>query len=697
MQVSAENQLLFADKIMNKKPFKILLCIPPTYDRNCPPLGTPAIAGFLKSKGMAAFQEDLNINFSEYIRRNKLEFLFTERHRDDKIKNRVYYYRDLQYRNRNCLNLNYSFQRVQGTAFDFTEKLLSSKNLSRYIDDEKENIFHKFFRREILAGIKKEEFNMVCFSITAPSQVIPAFTFGRIIKSEISDVHVVIGGQWVSLFKEELGRRNNFGAFYDYIIYFEGETPLYSLINCLTRDQPLARVPNLIYKNKGRFILSEKVSEENMDKLPCPDFDGLPLKKYSSSVKGKTCSLTFETSRGCYWNRCIFCVDLPLPRPRYREKNINLLMEDIKTLKRKYKVKKLIVSNAVFHPGQMERFSKELIRRKIKIRWWAWARFEKEFTKELLILAKKAGCLKLGFGLESMSQRVLDFCDKGTRTEVIKRIVEDARDVKLKTFYQIIIGLPGETARDVLDTIYFLLNYAEDFGFNNYYLTPKNHVFINPGKYGVEFGKGLKLPFRFFYPFCHTLGNMDKYKAEQIIEFCKLACTQTHEILPRPTWSISPQKLEFNKLIRCGKLAISGSRYEELQRYDKAAYIYKKISKLCPDFCYPYVKLGRNYFNLKKYDQAIKATNQAIELGYKEGNVYFLLGYCYKQIRQYKKAIEKLKKAEKLIPKESQINYSLSNCYRKIGQVEQADKELEKGFHKMKNQGWVLEETKTVE
>jgi radical SAM superfamily enzyme YgiQ (UPF0313 family) len=677
---------------VNKTPFKILLCIPPAYDRIFPPLGTPAIAGFLKSKGIAAFQEDLNIGFFEYIKRNKLEFLFTEKYKNDKIKNRVYYYRDLKYRNRECLN--YAFQRVPGAAFDFTEKLLSSKNLLKYIDDEKENIYHKFFRHETLARIKTEKFNMVGFSITAPSQVIPAFTFGRIIKSELPDVKVVIGGQWASLFKEELGRRDKFSAFYDYIIYFEGETPLYSLINCLTKDRPLARVPNLIYLEKGKFVLSEKVSAENMDNLPCPDFDGLPLRKYSSSVKGKTCSLTFETSRGCYWNRCTFCVDLPLPKPGYREKNINLLMNDIKTLKRKYKANNIIVSNAVFHPGQMEKFSRELIRRKIKIRWWTMARLEKEFTKELLGLVKKAGCVELSFGLESMSQRVLDFCDKGTRTEIVKRIVADAMAVKLKTCFQIIIGLPGETARDVLDTIYFLLNHAEEPAFNNYYLTPNNYVFVNPGKYGVEFRKCRKLPFRFFYPFRHTLVGIDKYRAEQIIKFYNLACDRSRGTPALPTRNISPRKLEFNKLAGCGKLAIAASRHEELRRYDKAVHAYKKILKIFPDLCYPYVKLGRNYFNLKKYDQAIKAINRAIGSGYEDGNVYFLLGYCYQQIKQYKKAIETLKKAEKLNPEEAQINFSLSKCYRNIGQAEQADKELDKGLIKIQNLGRALEENR---
>ncbi len=36
-------------------------------------MGTPAIVAFLKSKGVTAFQEDLNIKFFEYVKRNKLK------------------------------------------------------------------------------------------------------------------------------------------------------------------------------------------------------------------------------------------------------------------------------------------------------------------------------------------------------------------------------------------------------------------------------------------------------------------------------------------------------------------------------------------------------------------------------------------------------------------------------------------------
>ena len=53
--------------------FRTLLVIPPAYDRVFPPLGTPALVGFLKSKGIKVSQEDLNMPYYDYTFEKELE------------------------------------------------------------------------------------------------------------------------------------------------------------------------------------------------------------------------------------------------------------------------------------------------------------------------------------------------------------------------------------------------------------------------------------------------------------------------------------------------------------------------------------------------------------------------------------------------------------------------------------------------
>ena len=397
--------------------------------------------------------------------------------------------------------------------------MLSSEFLHRYIADKEENPFVNFFHKEVLPRIKNDNLSIIGFSIICPSQVIAAFTFGYFIRKYLPKMKIVIGGQWASFYREELQKKTDFGDFYDYIIYFEGETPLFNLVCALEDSKPLSEVPNLIYKGDDEWRLSPKVTDEDMDALPTPDFDGLPLKKYWGSKKN--ISLTFETSRGCYWSRCIFCIDLPLPQPRYREKSPDLIIRDMKNLMKKYRVRHLVISNATFSPSQMRRMSQKIIKKKLKVSWWTMARFDSGFDRETLALAKKSGCEMIGFGLESANQRVLDFVDKGTRLDVIKRIINDAYDLKLGIYFQTMIGIPSEKAEEALDTLGFLTRHPKAVGshpaFNIYYLIPKNRVFLNPERYGIKIEHDEKMPFKYFYSFKQITGNVDRERAQRII------------------------------------------------------------------------------------------------------------------------------------------------------------------------------------
>ena len=508
----------------------ICLFIPPVYDRAYPPLGTAILVGFLKSKGGMAYQDDLNILYLDYIKENNLEMIFTPEYRGEKIRKRVYYYKILQYKGA-FDSFSYWFENNPGSSFAFTERLLSSSILLRYIIDEKENPFVNFFYQRLLPRIKKGEYNIIGFSITSPSQAVASFTFGYFIKKRFPEIKVIIGGQWVSFYREELQKREDFNLFYDYLIYFEGETPLFNLIDALENHKPLSEVPNLIYRDNGRWIFSSRFSDEDMDKLPAPDFDGLPLKQYSGSTKNL--SLTFETSRGCYWNKCIFCIDLPLPKPRYREKSPDLAIRDIKNLIKKYHVEHLLISNATFSPWQMKELSKRILEERINISWWTMARFDDKFDRETLELAKRAGCSMIGFGLESINERVLNFIDKGTRVETIKRIIKDAHELNLGIYFQTMVGLPSETLGEALDTFGFLIRNHEAIDrnatFNIYYLIPKNKVFLNPDKYGIKLKQCQRLPFRYFYPFEHVTGNIDRKKAKKIINFYENAIKKIRE------------------------------------------------------------------------------------------------------------------------------------------------------------------------
>ena len=511
---------------------KALLCLPPCYcyTYDFPPLGTPMLAGYLKSKNIDVLQADYNMEYLHYWKRkifNKsippvmstnelawatselLNKMFSLKHKKN------YYYSPL------LSDIDIHYADISNASFSFTERMLCAEYLFRYIEDEGENTFLQFFKEQnVLARLEREGVDVVGISIIAPSQTLAAFTLGYLIKKRLPHIHVTIGGQWVSLYREQLKQRRDWDRFFDSMIVFEGETPLYRLISALRGDGDLSKVPNLIYKSGSRWVDAGNTLREDLDKLAAPDFDGLPLRDYVTAQTTGKAPLTYQTARECYWNKCAYCVDLPLPKQGYRERDMELVIDDIKQLTKKYGPLFLEISNATLSAPQMKKLSERILRENLDVSWWCFARPEGNFTKRIFALAKKAGCRTIAFGLESGNQRVLDFVKKGIVLDTARRVIVDCHDAGIDVNLQMMMGLPSETIQEALDTVKFLIDNKEIIAaptFNIYYVTPACQVYLNPSQYHIRYKNYPETPFKFFHEFSHITGEVSRDRAYAII------------------------------------------------------------------------------------------------------------------------------------------------------------------------------------
>ncbi len=501
----------------------VLLCIPPDYDYNFPPLATPALCAFLKSNGISAFQIDLNLFYRDFLveriqgeglGKNEKEILLRDILKEffsRKLFNR--YYSPFLPRLDDGVSLSLPYDNNSNSSFYFTERLLSSKYLFRYLEDPQENTFLSFYEsRGILEYLKNQKITLLGISIISPTQVVASLTLGLLVKKKLPQIHVNIGGQWPTLYRNEIIKNKSLFACFDSVIVFEGETPLLALAKALDKKASL-RISNVIFPDTLTDY-SGNHTEEHLDFLPCPDFDGLPLKRYCNS-DGDGAHLTYETSRGCYWSRCAYCVDLPLPKPSYRHKSAQLVVRDMQELQKKYKAVNLMFGDPGLAPRQMLEISREIIKSDIKIDWWTMARLDPGFTRNIFDSAFKAGLKQVNFGFESASDRICGLLDKGNQQQRSARIIRDCAQSGIKVDLQTMIGLPQESLSDGLETVDFLVSnkeFIEQVTFNVYYLTPANYVYLNPRKYGIEYQKK-ELPFRFFIPFKNTQG-MNKFDAD---------------------------------------------------------------------------------------------------------------------------------------------------------------------------------------
>jgi anaerobic magnesium-protoporphyrin IX monomethyl ester cyclase len=535
---------------------KILLCIPPQYDYHFPPLGTPAILSFLKSKGIDAAQTDLNISYRDFLT-NKISGaelkpadkkdlfapllkLFFQR----KLKRR--YYSNCLPRVSDQVSPDLPYNNNTNSSFYFTERLLSSRYLFRYLADEKENTFYQFYQnRGITDRFKKEHVSVLGISVISPTQAVAALTLGLLVKKVLPHIHVTLGGQWVTLFRDELRKRDDLFACFDSLVVFEGEEPLYELVKALTAAKAVATdlpvLTNVITARNRHPPLNPK--GHDFKGAACPDFSGLPLKKYSGYHKGA--ALTYETSRGCYWGKCAYCVDLPLPKPAYRTKRAAIVAQEIKELIRRYNAHYLLMGDPGMAPRQMMEISRKLIRQKVKIRWWTMARLDPGFNKKIFTVARRAGLEKINFGFESANDIVCAGVHKGNLNAVSQRVIRDCAESGIQADLQTMLGLPHESHQQAFDTVDFLLRNKRDIAattFNVFYLTPGNHVYYNPGRYGILYDKRRVLPFQFFIPFKNPKG-MTPRQAQSLVRVY-------YQLLARSSAPAAPVKKPAKKSLK---------------------------------------------------------------------------------------------------------------------------------------------------
>jgi len=370
------------------------------------------------------------------------------------------------------------------------------------MEDEKENIFLEFFRKDILPSILKENPFLVGISITYADQVIPGFTLANLIKKANRNIHLTMGGAYISYFLDTLKTNKKIFSIVDSIIISEGEHALLQLAERVRNRQDLQGVSNIIYNSKGKIFASKSTFVEDINSLPVPCFDGLPLDLYLSPQT----VILLAISRGCYWNRCAFCAVSFATRKLYRRRDPHLIIKDIEYLSQRYNTKYFFFSVDAASPKELADLAVLLNKKNIKIYWQCQARLEKGFTKNLCFLIAKAGCRQLIFGLESASQKVLDLMDKGTKVANFRKILRNCYNSNIAINLQYFLGFPGETQEDRKRTFEFISNNTDIIhsvaSSENFSLLKGTKVYNNPERYGiVKIYKKKKQDFRLGYDF----------------------------------------------------------------------------------------------------------------------------------------------------------------------------------------------------
>jgi anaerobic magnesium-protoporphyrin IX monomethyl ester cyclase len=267
------------------------------------------------------------------------------------------------------------------------------------------------------------------------------------VKSTIG-IPVVVGGP-LATYQPELVLNT---TDVDICVIGEGEITAVDLLNHFDR---LEDVKGIAYKKNGTIITSPPQNKIiDLDQLGMPDFSLFEMEKYLNQdnpyarEKSTGKSITFITSRGCPYS-CHFCSK---SSRNYRTMSPRKVYETLRILKEEFSIEEISFGDELFLASK-KRFSElSPLLKSLNIPWGAQARVN-VVDKEFLNLVKRSGCIGLGYGIESGSQRILDNMNKKITVQQIEEAMRNTKKLNIPVKVQLIFGYPGEDEETVQETI----------------------------------------------------------------------------------------------------------------------------------------------------------------------------------------------------------------------------------------------------
>jgi len=301
----------------------------------------------------------------------------------------------------------------------------------------------------------------------------------KLVKSINKDIHINIGGPHVSIYpKETLSFPE-----VDSLTIGEGEATFTELVNALENQKDLKTVKGIAFKREGELITNEpREFVENLDDLPFPARDLLPIKDYYSGISRSKFLTTFLSSRGCPYN-CLFCFK---KGEAFRERSAKNVIDEIKEcMKMGISEFEFFDDTFTVNPKRVIEICDMIIDEKLKITWAIRARIN-TVNLEMLKKLKAAGCVRINYGVEAGTQEILNLIRKGITIEQTKEVFRLTKKVGITTLAYFMIGHPTETKEHIMETIRFAKSLKPDFcAFS--IATP----YPDTGMYQMGFDKGI--------------------------------------------------------------------------------------------------------------------------------------------------------------------------------------------------------------
>jgi len=279
---------------------------------------------------------------------------------------------------------------------------------------------------------------------------------------------IIVGGSHVSCAPEMMLSDANV----DFIIRGEGERPLVKFLKAWRQGHGFAGVPNLGYKEGGKLVFNAMAPNYPLGELPIPDLPDNETGRYLFNCRPITFVLT---SRGCPL-QCTFCSVRLTFGSRYRRRKAEDVLAEINhRYSQGFRVFDFEDDNLTFDKGEMQHLCRLLLERfsgqdiqLLAMNGISYASLD----HETLQLIKQAGFTHLNLALVSCRQEILSSVGRSHRVEQFGEVVRNAAEQGFAMVAYLILGLPGDTLGNMVESLLTLARLPVLIGVSIFYLTP---------------------------------------------------------------------------------------------------------------------------------------------------------------------------------------------------------------------------------
>ena len=285
------------------------------------------------------------------------------------------------------------------------------------------------------------------------------------IAKQFPGVPIVVGGEHPTADYERLLKRV---PEVHCCVLGEGEETIVDIAAHLSHGLQLDDVPGIAIRDAQGLVRTTSPRQRigEIDDIPWPDWNSVPLANY---LDNKLChdpfaarSMPIVASRGCPY-RCTFCSSPQMFGTKWIARDPHKVCDEIKYYYHTYGVRYFEFQDLtmVVRKQWIVDFSKLLINEGLDIQWCMPSGTRSEaLDHEALSWMKRSGCRSFAYAAESGSPTELARIKKRVQLPRMLASMREAVKLGLVTRCHLIFGMPGQTKRDVLQTLAFVTRVA---------------------------------------------------------------------------------------------------------------------------------------------------------------------------------------------------------------------------------------------